>query len=105
MKVFLSKGDLTKSESAILLNGYCSSPMIYLSDEHLLKEYYEIVTKVALFTNLANFPFEQSFFFQKTKKALIQRGFVSKLFLTEDLRMLTSQMLKIVQRNLKVIRN
>ena len=101
---FQKKGDPTKSEPLILTNGVGSDPILFINDEKLAKEWFTNRGKFSMPLNVANFPFQESYFFKDNKTAQFQRGIMAKLFLIDSLRKLSPTVIKIIERSLQDLR-
>ena len=103
-KLYRTKKDPKKSEPMIVVNGYGSTPLLLLNDKKLMEDYYKVDWSHTTPMNLANFPFQKSFFFQKCDKALMQRGIVAEIFYDYNLRKLAPGICQIMNRHLAAIK-
>ena len=109
-KIFQKKSDPNKTVPLILTNGVGSSPLLFINDEKLAKEWFANRSKVSTPVNQYNFPFEECFAYKESKLALTQRGIMMKLFLVDNLRKISPALIQVVKRqmndiNRKVLEN
>ena len=98
-KIFWKNGDPNKTEKFILANGYGPTPVLILNDTHLNREYYKMKEKVSYAANNANLPFEDCFLFKDPTKAMKQRSVFNPLFLVNNMRKATPEIIKIINRH------
>ena len=103
-RAFKKKGDPTKSEPVIVTNGVGSDPILFINGEKLAKEWFANRSKFSMPMNIANLPFQESYFYKDNKTAEFQRGIASKLFLIDSMRKLSPAVIKIIKRNLQNIK-
>ena len=98
--------DPTKSESAIVINGVAvgTEQMILLNDKDLIKEYHKVQPEVSYSQNLLNFPFDKSFVYLKSKKAIMNRGIFAEIFYPDNLKKQAPTVKLFIDRHMKQLR-
>ena len=103
-KIFKNNKDPSKSEALILSNGAGSFPVLFISDQKLLKDYFKIDGVATCPYNLEKLPFDKSFLFNAGKKALEDRAIFAEIFYASNVRKLTPALHGIVKRNIAAIK-